>query len=129
MDIQLEQALVHVVDDDEAVRSSLRLLGEARGWQIKTYASAHDYLAEPPSPQGRLECLVLDLQLPGMNGTQLLEMLRASDRQPATIVLTAWPDSELARRALAAGASQIIPKPFVPGAWLRAVEESLSPAN
>lgn len=121
--------MIHVVDDDKAVRGSLRLLGEARGWQIRTYASAHDYLAEPPSPQGQLECLVLDLQLPDMNGTQLLEMLRASDRHPAAIVLTAWPDSELARRALAAGASRIIAKPFAPGAWLRAVEESLSPAD
>lgn len=129
MSIRPEQALIHVVDDDQAVRSSLRLLGEARGWNMRTYASADDYLAESPSPQGQLECLVLDLQLPGMNGTQLLEILQASDRHPATIVLTAWPDSELARRALAAGASRIISKPFSPGAWLRAVEESLSPAS
>lgn len=129
MSTHLERALIHVIDDDEAIRSSLALLGEARGWRMRTYASANDYLAEPHSPPGRMECLVLDLQLPGMNGTQLLQALRASGRDIATIVLTAWPDSELARRALNSGASRIISKPFSPGDWLRAVEECLAPAD
>lgn len=129
MSIQLEQALIHVVDDDEAIRSSLARLGEARGWQVMPYASARAFLAERPSPAGRPECLVLDLQLPGMNGAQLLEALTASGRHIATIVLTAWPDSNLARRALDAGATRIVPKPFAPGDWLRAVEETLSPAD
>lgn len=126
MSVQMEQALIHVVDDDEAVRSSLTLLGEARGWQMKTYANAQDYLAEPPSPQGQPECLILDLQLPSMNGTQLLEELRKSGREITTIILTAWPDSDLAKRALQVGAKRVLSKPFDPGEWISTVEESLS---
>lgn len=126
MSIQMEQALIHVVDDDEAVRSSLTRLGEARGWQMKTYASAQDYLAESPSPQNQHECLILDLQLPSMNGTQLLEELTKSGREIATIILTAWPDSDLARRALDIGAQRVLSKPFDPAEWISTVEKSLS---
>lgn len=128
MSIQRERPLIHVVDDDEAVRSSLTLLGEARGWAVRSYASANDYLAAPTSGDERPDCLVLDLQMPDMNGAELLESLKSSGDTVATIVLTAWPESELARRATEAGAREIISKPFSPGDWLRAVERSLIPA-
>ncbi|MEE4303932.1 response regulator transcription factor [Wenzhouxiangella sediminis] len=128
MNIGTEQPVIHVVDDDEAVRSSLSLLGEARGWLVRPYASAHEYLNAPHAPKGNSECLVLDLQMPGMNGAELLESLQASGKQIATVVLTAWPDSDLARRAERAGARLILAKPFAPVEWLHAVEESLFPA-
>lgn len=123
-----EQPLIHVVDDDEAVRSSLTLLGEARGWSVKGYASAHDYLATSLSGEERPECLVIDLQMPGMNGAELLETLNSSGMHPPAVVLTAWPDGDLARRAARAGARRILAKPLSPGEWLSAVEESLLPA-
>ncbi|RFF26860.1 MULTISPECIES: response regulator transcription factor [unclassified Wenzhouxiangella] len=122
------QPLIHVVDDDEAVRSSLTLLGEARGWRVRGYASAQDYLATSFSGEGRPECLVLDLQMPGMNGAELLETLSSSGKHPPAVVLTAWPDGDLARRAAQAGARRILAKPFSPRDWLNAVEESLIPA-
>ena len=120
-----EPPVIHVVDDDEAVRSSLTLLGEARGWTVCAYASAEDYLSAPPTAPERTQCLVLDLQMPGRNGADLLESLDYAGKQIATIVLTAWPDSELARRARSAGAVKVLSKPFAPADWLRAVEESL----
>ncbi len=120
--------MIHVVDDDEAVRSSLTLLGEARGWSVRSYASALDYLSAPRNWFPHAECLVLDLQMPGMNGAELLESLKASGNGIAAVVLTAWPEGELARRARRAGAGRVLPKPIVPGDWLRAVEESLVPA-
>lgn len=128
MSIQREQPLIHVVDDDEAVRSSLTLLGEARGWSVRSYACALDYLSAPRDEIPHAECLVLDLQMPGMNGAELLESLKASGNRIAAVVLTAWPEGELARRARQAGAGRVLPKPIVPGDWLRAVEESLIPA-
>lgn len=128
MNSRPEPPVIHVVDDDEAVRSSLSLLGEARGWVVRPYANAHEYLSAPRGPKGRYECLVIDLQMPGMNGAELLESLHACGIQIATIVLTAWPDSDLARRAEKAGARQILAKPFAPVEWLHAVEECLLPA-
>lgn len=121
----LEQPLIHVVDDDEAVRSSLTLLGEARGWSVQGYPSAYDYLATALSEEGRPVCLVLDLQMPGMNGAELLEALHTSGKSLPAVVLTAWPDGDLARRATEAGAKRILAKPVSPGEWLSAVEESL----
>jgi FixJ family two-component response regulator len=123
----LEQPLIHVVDDDDAVRSSLTLLGEARGWSVRGYASAYDYLTNSLSGEGLPQCLVLDLQMPGMNGAELLETLNSSGRHLPAVVLTAWPDGDLARRAREAGARRILSKPLSPGEWLSAVEESLLP--
>lgn len=120
-----EQPLIHVVDDDEGVRSSLALLGQARGWSVRGYASADDYLSASASAEGQPECLVLDLQMPGMNGAELLEALKSSGKHLPAIVLTAWPDGDLARRAMQAGARRVLSKPLSPGDWLSAVEESL----
>lgn len=125
MSIQRNPPLIHVVDDDEAVRSSLALLGTARGWSVRAFASADDYLWASHAEPGQPDCLVLDLHMPGMNGAELLESLQASGRQVAAIVLTAWPEGELARRAVEAGAWRILAKPLAPADWLHAVEESL----
>lgn len=125
MNSEAQQAVIHVVDDDDAIRSSLTMLGEARGWKVLTYASADAYLADLPSDRGVPGCLVLDLHMPGMNGAELQEALKAAGRHIATVVLTAWPESDLARRAREAGARRILSKPFSPGDWLLAVEEVL----
>lgn len=125
MSIQRAQPLIHVIDDDEAVSSSLVLLGDVKGWQVETFSSANGYLAEFPFAGRPPDCLAVDLQMPGMNGAELLEALQAADRYSHTIVLTAWPESNLARRALKAGASRIITKPFLPREWIHAVEQSL----
>lgn len=125
MNIRRALPLIHVIDDDEAVSSSLVLLGEARGWKVETYSRADHYLAGLPFAERPPDCLVVDLQMPGMNGAELLEALQATGRHIAAIVLTAWPESELARRAREAGAREVLSKPFAPGAWLSAVEASL----
>lgn len=123
---QPDLPMIYVVDDDEAIRSSLSMLAEARGWEARTFSSAIEFLAEPVSGESRSACLVLDLNMPEMNGAELLAVLRASGRHLATVILTAWPDSQLARRALESGANRILGKPLEPSTWLNAVEDSLS---
>lgn len=118
-------ATIYIVEDDEAVRSALGLLAVSRGWQVQLFPSAQAFLAEPDRIKAHPACLVVDLQMPDMNGAELLENLQAANCQVPTIVLTAWPESDMASRALAAGADQIMAKPCNPGHWLRTVESLL----
>lgn len=117
------QPVVHIVDDDEAVRSALSLLANAHGWGVRAFDSAAGYLEADPEVGDRPAVLILDLQMPGMNGAHLQEVLASQDRHIPTIVLTAWPEGELADRARAAGANAVLAKPFDPSEWLRTVKE------
>ena len=117
--------LVFIVDDDEAVRTALALLAESQDWEVRLFDSAFAFLAEPFRLNGSPACLVVDLQMPRMDGAELLEHLRDNNRQLPTIVLTAWPEGDRATRALAAGANQVVSKPCDPVHWLNAVREVL----
>lgn len=78
---------VCVVDDNDDVRDSTRALLESCGYVVKAFASAEDYLRHPGAEDA--DCLLLDLNMPGMNGLELLEVLRSCGTATATIVLTA----------------------------------------
>lgn len=117
------QPVVHIVDDDEAVRSALSLLANAHGWSVRAFDSATGYLEADPEIGDCPTVLILDLQMPDMNGAHLQEVLASQDRCIPTIVLTAWPEGELADRARAAGADAVLSKPFDPAEWLRTVKK------
>lgn len=104
-------SLVHVIDDDAGVRAALALLIEASGWQARTFASAQAFLERTHDPHADHVCLLLDLQMPIMNGAALKEHLRDHGMDLPTIVLTAAADGVLAKRALAAGALRVVMKP------------------
>src|SRR5262249_19734252 len=89
--------LVYVVDDDEAVRDSTRVVLESYGMNVKTYGSAKDSLAEVEDPNG---CLLPDQHMPDMTGLEVLEVLRASRRSLPVITITARSDASLKERAL-----------------------------
>lgn len=120
-----ELPVVHIVDDDQAVRSSLELLAEAQGWDARVFSSAAEYLESRAYLNGGPACLIVDLQMPDIDGAELLETLQYRCCQLPAIVLTAWPDGKLARRARAAGVYRVIAKPFDPHDWVRSVEELL----
>lgn len=100
---------VFIVDDDEAVRDSLKLLLEAHGLGVREYASCeafmHDY-----RPQNR-QCLVLDQHLPGMTGLELVEALDQSGAPLPTILVTGKGDNTIKARAQAAGVLAYLNKP------------------
>lgn len=102
--------IVCIVDDDEGIRTGLSLLLEAHGWPVRCFDSAEALIGSRADLDGA--CLVLDLAMPGMDGATLLEHLRARGRVCPAIVLTAYPDGALARRARAAGARMVLPKPI-----------------
>ena len=116
-----------IVDDDDAVRDSLSLLVQAWGWTPRPCASAEEFL-ECYSRQ-RDACLVLDLQMPGISGADLQEILVELSLQLPTIIITAHPDHAMASRAIAAGALAIVAKPFRHDHLLSCIERALSIAH
>ena len=106
----IHRPTVFVVDDDQAVRDSLRWLIESVGLPVETYAAAQDFLAEyDPNRPG---CLVVDIRMPGMSGLELQQRLAAHGTGPAVIVITAHGDVATAVRAMRGGAVDLIEKPF-----------------
>jgi two-component system response regulator FixJ len=102
--------IVHIVDDEEAVRNSLAFLLGAAGFAVRTHASAIDFLALAPSI--RNGCLVTDLRMPEVDGLELLKRLRAADAMLPAIVVTGHGDVQMAVEAMKNGALDFIEKPF-----------------
>jgi FixJ family two-component response regulator len=101
---------VFVVDDDDAIRQSLRLLLSSVGLEVECYSSAADFLAAYDAD--RPGCLLLDVRLPLMSGPELQEMLGSMHSILPIIFLTGHADVPLAVRAMQAGAFDFLEKPF-----------------
>ena len=115
---------VYIVDDDEAVRDSLSFLLESKGYVIKSFSSALDFLAAAPAlPIG---CLIVDIRMPEMDGLELQERLSAGALDFPMIVITGHADVPLAVRAMKAGAIDFIQKPFTSETILDGLAEALS---
>ncbi len=104
-----QESTVFVVDDDDAVRNSMRWLVESIGLPVETYASAREFL-ETHDPN-RPGCLVLDVRMPGMSGLDLQERLHENGIVIPIIVVTGHGDVPTAVRAIKAGAVEFIEKP------------------
>lgn len=115
--------VVHIVDDDDAVRQSLAFLLSSVGLPVRLYDSASAFLAGLPTPQGG--CLITDVRMPGMSGIDLLKALRAKACSMPAIVITGHGDVPLAVEAMKAGAVDFIEKPFEEEAILAAVRRAL----
>ena len=115
---------VYIVDDDEAVRDSLSFLLESKGYVIKSFSSALDFLAAAPAlPTG---CLIVDIRMPEMDGLELQERLNAAALDFPMIVITGHADVPLAVRAMKAGAIDFIQKPFTSETILDGLAGALS---
>lgn len=101
--------VVSIVDDDESIRIAMSSLVRSLGYDAMTFASAEAFLAFPRLHE--TSCLILDVQMPGMNGLDLQDELRASNSRIPIIFITAFPEESLRRRAEAAGALGFFGKP------------------
>jgi len=115
---------VHIVDDDARVRDALTLLLSTAQIKSRSYASAEEYLASNKLQEPA--CVLLDNQLPGMSGLELLKHIIAAASDPAVIMITAYGDVPTAVLAMKAGAFDFVQKPFDAEALLATVEEVLS---
>ncbi|MCF4127510.1 response regulator transcription factor [Methylobacterium sp. SyP6R] len=100
---------IAIVDDDEAVRTATASLVRSLGYAAQTYACAQDFLRAAPATSP--DCLITDVQMPGMTGIELQERLRQEGRTLPVIVVTAFASDALHRRALASGACAFLEKP------------------
>jgi two-component system response regulator FixJ len=115
--------LVHVIDDDEAVRESLSFLLATSGFEVRTYESAKSFLEGPvESIDG---CIITDVRMPEITGLDLLRRLSGRARQAPVIVITGHGDIQLAVEAMKLGAVDFLEKPFDDERVLEAVRAAL----
>ncbi len=107
---QANPATVFAVDDDDGVRHSLAILLDAAGYRVQAYASAPTFLAE--YDPARAGCLLLDMNMPGMTGMDLLQALADRGAFLPVIFITGHGDVPLAVQAMKAGAFDFLQKPF-----------------
>lgn len=115
--------IVFIVDDDISVRESLELLICSAGWQPETFASAQAFLSRPPATTPT--CLVLDIELPGLNGLELQERIAVDRSEMPIIFITGHADVPRTIRAMKGGAVEFLTKPFADDALLQALKRAI----
>ena len=118
--------LIAVVDDDDALRTSLDDLLQSVGLRVHGFASAEAFLQAPHAPE--TACLLLDVRLPGMNGLELQRQLGVMHWRIPIIFITVYADDDMRARALAAGAVAFLSKPCREEDLLTAIEAALMPS-
>ena len=111
MNYQPDQCVVHVVDDDPALRRSLRFLLESVEWKVQLHASAEEFLevvGRPVHPT----CVLLDIRMPAMSGLELQQVLHERGTAIPIVFMTGHADVSMAVQAMKSGAADFIEKPF-----------------
>jgi len=116
--------MVHVIDDDEAMRNSLAFLLRAAKVEVQTYGSAAAFLES--LPKIKPGCIVTDVRMPGMSGIDLLKHLRQLNVAMPVIVITGHGDVPLAVEAMKIGVADFLEKPFDDDVLLAAIRSALN---
>ena len=120
-------SLIGVVDDDESVRDALSSLLRSAGYKCDLFPSAEAFLES--GRLGETDCMVLDIQMPGLNGLDLHRKLRKMNSSIPVIFVTGHADYQLRAKALAQGAAAFFGKPFSDEALLGAINSALQPVE
>lgn len=123
METNSSTPVVFVVDDDVSVRESLELLIRWAGWQPEIFPSAQEFLSRPPVDAP--SCLVLDVELPGLNGLDLQKRIAADRSEMPIIFITGHGDIPMTVRAMKAGAVEFLTKPFADDVLLEAIRQAI----
>jgi FixJ family two-component response regulator len=119
----IPKSLVFVIDDDASVRKGLTRLLRSSGYEPETFASASDFLARP-SHSGP-SCVIVDVQMPGINGMDLQETLIQRRREEQLVFITGHGDIPMCAQAMKAGAVDFLSKPFRSDELLQCVHDAL----
>jgi FixJ family two-component response regulator len=114
--------LVATVDDDRRVRESVQSVLESAGYEAVTFESAETFLLS--GALSSVMCVIADVRLPGMNGTELQRLIRRERRQLPVILITAHDDDDIRQQALRDGAVAFLVKPFDGGELLEHVAQA-----
>ena len=116
-------AWIHVIDDDDAVRDSLMFLLQANGFKVKDHRSGSDFLSALPLENAG--CIISDIRMPGVSGTDVLARLRDGGIDIPVIIMTGHGDVPLAVEAMKLGAFDFLEKPFDDEVMLTSVRSAL----
>ena len=118
-----EDCVIHVIDDDKAMRNSLSFLLRAAKLEVRSYDSAEAFLSD--SGNHKHGCIVSDVRMPEMDGIELLRRIKAMAIDLPVIIITGHGDVSLAVEAMKAGAVDFLEKPFEEKQVLAAIESAL----
>ena len=119
-----EIPVISVIDDDESMRVATKRLVRSLGLACHTFACAEELLQS--SCLNDTSCVIADVQLPGMSGVELQELLIARGYRTPVSLITAFPDEKVRTRALRAGATCFLSKPCDVPALIECLESALS---
>lgn len=122
-----KRPMISIVDDDQSVREATASLMRAAGYEPEAFCCARDFLAS--ERVGRTDCLIADVQMPGMSGFELHGELVQSGHTIPTVLITAHPDEKAKARALGAGVVCYLSKPFKLDELLDCIQTALEPGD
>ena len=115
--------LIHLIDDDDAVRAALSLLISTVGLRVQTWAEPQAFMTE--FDRGSIGAIVLDVRMPGVSGLTVLQQMIAQDVDQPVIMLTGHGTVEMCRRAFKAGAAEFLEKPVNDDVLLEALQNAV----
>jgi FixJ family two-component response regulator len=116
--------VISVIDDDASVRAATNNLLSSHGYQVHTFASAEEFLQSAGLNDS--SCVIADVQMPAMNGLDLLAHIRARGYAVPFVFITAFPEEDVRARAMKAGAIGFLAKPFAGPALINCIEAALN---
>jgi two-component system response regulator FixJ len=119
-----DRPVIHLVDDDAAVRRSVSFMLTTMGFQVRTYETGDAFLKSAKDAEDG--CILLDIRMPGMDGLEVQQVLQRKGVALPVVIMTGHGDITLAVEAMKAGAVDFIEKPLERDALGRTLEESFS---
>ncbi len=119
--------IVAVIDDDDSVRRALQRLLRSVGWAVASFASGKDFLDALPS--NPIDCIILDLQMPGLSGLEVLTRLACMNSRTPVIILTGHDSVAAREQAGQAGAAKFLCKPVDDRELLDSIQQAIAPAS
>jgi two-component system response regulator FixJ len=118
------KSLIYVVDDDYDVLRSLRFLLETEGFDVRTFRSGSALLGS--STRHSADCLVVDYKMAGIDGLDLAQRLRGLNVSTPIVLITGYPDENIATKASSAGVRQVLLKPNLEDSLVECVRNAIS---
>jgi two-component system, LuxR family, response regulator FixJ len=118
-----QKPIVHLIDDDAAIRDSSELLFQTAGIEVNVYASGSEFLGDANPDE--LRCLVIDVDMPGVNGLELLDRLRTGGITAPAIFITALGITADVRAAASRTGASVLLKPFKPEELIARIKSAL----
>jgi FixJ family two-component response regulator len=117
------ETIISIIDDDESIRNSLAGLVRSVGWKALVYATAEEFMES--GVHLNTDCVVTDIQMPGLSGLELKDWLTEHSSPAPVIMITARSEKHLRAQALASGAFCFLEKPFASSTLLSCIEKAL----